>query len=178
MSKTYHTKIIPYQQEWPEKFELEKQRLQQIFGDKALEIEHIGSTSIHGISSKPIIDIAVLIDHIDDEESFINDLEKISYIHDTEDLSTERHFFRKYGEDDFHLSIAYNNQGGFWLRQILFRDYLRNHLDLRDEYGNLKKDLLEQDPSGSDEYIRGKTNFVYKVLNLAGWKEDQKHKDN
>ncbi len=178
MNNISHTKIVPYQKEWPEKFELEKQKLQPIFGDKALEIEHIGSTSIPGLSSKPIIDIAVLIEHIDDAESFINDLEKIGYSYDPNGIGTERHFLRKYGEDNFHLSIAYKNQGGFWPRQISFRDYLRNHPDLRDEYDKLKKDLLQQDPSGSDEYISGKTEFVYKVLKLAGWKEGQKYNDN
>lgn len=171
MHNPSHTKIVSYQEEWPKKFESEKQKLQAIFCDKALEIEHIGSTSIPGMSSKPIIDIAVLIDHIDDAESFVNDLKKIGYVHDTDGVSTERHFFRKYREDNFHLSIAYKNQGGFWPRQILFRDYLRNHLDLRNEYDTLKQNLLEQDPSGSDEYIGGKTDFVYKILELAGWEE-------
>ena len=169
-----HTKIIPYQESWKQKFEEEKNKLKEIFGDYVISIEHIGSTSIPGLSSKPIIDIAVLINHIDDAESFINDLKEIDYTHDTGGVSTERHFFRKYGKENFHLSICYKNQGGFWARQVLFRDYLRNNPDMRDEYDKLKKSLLQQDPLGSDAYISGKTDFVYKVLRLADWKEGQK----
>jgi len=169
-----HTKLLPYQESWKKKFQEESKKLKEIFGEQALAVEHIGSTSIPGLSSKDIVDIAVLIDHIDDAGRFIGGLEKIGYAHDTRGVSTERHFFRKYGKDNFHLSICYKNQGGFWPRQMLFRDYLRNHSHLRDEYDTLKKNLLHQDPLGSDEYVNGKTDFVYKVLKLAGWKEGQK----
>ena len=134
-------------------FEREKQALITVFGEKALNIEHIGSTSVPGLSSKPIIDIAVLIDHVDDADMFVEKLEELGYVIDTRALSTERHFFRKYEDRNFHLSIAYRNQGGFWSRQILFRDYLRNHPELRDEYDDLKKKLLEKDPRNRQKFL-------------------------
>jgi len=48
---------------------------------------------------------------------------------------------------------------------------LRSHPDVRDEYAALKKDLIEKYPDGVGEYSEGKTEFVQKVLDLAGWKE-------
>jgi len=42
---------------------------------------------------------------------------------------------------------------------------------VRDEYAALKKDLIEKYPDGVGEYSEGKTEFVQKVLDLAGWKE-------
>lgn len=89
--------------------------------------------------------------------------------------STERYFYTKGVPIKYHLSIAYADRGGFWSRQILFRDYLKNHPGVRDEYAGLKEDLLQKYPSGSDEYMRGKTGFVQKVLKLAGLKEGQKY---
>lgn len=166
-----HKTIVPYREVWPEKFAEEKEKLQKIFGDEALAIEHIGSTSVPGLASKDIIDIAVLIDHIDNADQFIDDLEKIGYTYDTRGFSTERHFLRKYGEENFHLSIAYKNQGSFWERQILFRDFLRDHDAYRDEYQTLKEELIKKDPEGSDEYISGKTEFVERVLQLAGFND-------
>jgi GrpB-like predicted nucleotidyltransferase (UPF0157 family) len=165
---TSHTKILPYQTDWPQKFESEKEKIQSVFSEKALKIEHIGSTSISGLSSKPIIDIAVLIENHNDADSFTEPLANIGYIpHPTYPKSTERYFYIKGDPIEYHLSIAYADQGGFWDRQILFRDYLRNHPETRDEYGNLKIELLKKYPTGKDGYIEGKSDFINKVLKLA-----------
>jgi len=166
--KDPHTILVPHQSSWNDKFENEKVKLQDIFGNKAIAIEHIGSTSIPGLSSKPIIDIAVLIEKREDGDSFIKILEGFGYFHDKQNSSGERHLFRKGDLTEFHLSIAYKDNGSFWERQILFRDYLRNHSDSRDEYKKLKENLLQNDPSGKDVYISGKSDFVNMVLKLAG----------
>lgn len=173
MNDISNTKIVPYQYDWPKKFQAEKERLQDIFGSKALEIEHIGSTSIEGLSSKPIIDIVVMIENHQDVGIFTDPLAKIGYKFDSS--STERYYYVKGDPVKYHLSIAYADQGGFWVRQILFRDYLRNHHDSRDEYAKLKEGLSQKDSIGNDEYIGGKSDFVYKILSLAGWKGDQRY---
>jgi GrpB-like predicted nucleotidyltransferase (UPF0157 family) len=53
---------------------------------------------------------------------------------------------------------------------------LRNHPESRDQYAKLKENLLQKDLTGGDEYIVGKTDFVYMILGLAGWNIDQKYK--
>lgn len=167
MQDLSHTILFPYQDSWAEKFDQEKKRLLEVFGDKAVAIEHIGSTSIPGLSSKPIIDIAVLVERADEADGFIESLEGLGYQFDKPSSSTERHLFRKGDPTEFHLSIAYKDRGGFWERQILFRDYLRKHDDIRDEYARLKTVLIENDPTGKGSYIAGKSGFVNKVLDLA-----------
>jgi len=142
MNNIAHVIIIPYQSSWSEKFLQEKKRLQKIFGTKAIEIEHIGSTSIDGLSSKPIIDIAVMINNHMNADVFTKPLDKIGYkFHSS---STERHFYRKGNPVEYQLSIAYADRGSFWPRQILFRDYLRNHIEARDEYAHLKKTFFNK----------------------------------
>jgi GrpB-like predicted nucleotidyltransferase (UPF0157 family) len=165
MSDTSHTQLLPYQASWKEKFQTEKEKLQNIFGDKALKIEHIGSTSIEGLLAKPIIDIAVMVKNHEEADEFTESLSKIGYKFDS--MSTERHYYTKGSPDEFHLSIAYIDRGGFWERQILFRDYLRSHSEARDEYAEIKVAMLLKDPTGSDEYIAGKSEFVQKILKLA-----------
>jgi len=158
---------MPYQPSWKSKFEAEEVKLKEIFNGKAIAIQHIGSTSIPGLASKPIIDMAVLIEKREDGDSFIKLLEEFEYSFDQLNSSGERHLFRKGNPTEFHLSIAYKDKGCFWERQILFRDYLRKHSDFRDEYQRLKESLLQNDPSGKDSYIGGKTEFVNRVLTLA-----------
>jgi len=167
MHNLSHTILISYQTTWADKFEIEKIKLQKVFGNKATAIEHIGSTSIPGLSAKPIIDIAVLIERREDGDSFIESVERLGYLYDMPKSSGERHFFRKGNPTEFHLSIAYEDSGGFWKRQILFRDYLRDHSNFRDEYQKLKEKLLQNDPTGQDTYLDGKSEFVSRVLALA-----------
>lgn len=176
MSDSSHTILLPYQSSWKEKFNQEKKKLLEVFSVKAIAIEHIGSTSIPGLSAKPIIDIAVLIEKAEEGDGFVESLKEFGYWHDEPSSSGERHFFRKGSPTEFHLSMAYKDKGGFWDRQILFRDYLRANPEARDEYDKLKKDLLEKDPTGRDQYIKGKTEFVQKTLKLAGFKESQKYR--
>jgi len=167
--------MIPYQKDWPAKFSSEKELLQKLFGAAALQIEHIGSSSIPGLCSKPIVDIAIMIENHEEADAYTEPLSKVGYKFHS--LSTERHFYTKGDPIEYHVSIAYANRGGFWKRQILFRDYLRTHFEARDEYAALKTDLLKKAPTGKGEYLSGKTDFVYKILTLAGWKKGQKFRD-
>ena len=173
MKDLSHTTLILYQPLWKDKFKTEETKLKKIFRDKAIAIEHIGSTSIPGLSAKPIIDIAVLIEKKEDGDSFIEAVGSLGYQYDKLNSSGERHFFRKGNPTESHLSIAYKDKGNFWERQILFRDYLRNYPDSRNEYQKLKQELLQNDPTGKTSYISGKSEFVSKVLELATTRNKQ-----
>ena len=167
MNDISHTQLLSSQSSWKEKFQTEKDELQKIFSDAAISIKHIGSTSIDGLSSKPIIDIVVLIEKREDADNFVESLNRLGYWYDKENSSGERHFFRKGDPTEFHLSIAYTDKGSFWKRQTLFRDYLQNHPEVRNEYAKLKENLLKEDPTGSDGYISGKSEFIQRIIILA-----------
>ncbi len=168
-----HEKILESDPKWAEAYAEEAEKLRPVFGESLVEIEHIGSTSIPGLAAKPIVDIAVLIKNHEEADNFIEPLLALGYKFDREMHEKtefpERHFFRKSEPTQFHLSIAYADKAKFWPRQILFRDYLRSHPEDRDRYGELKKKLLEADPTGVGSYISGKTEFVQEILNKAGF---------
>jgi len=162
------TKIIdmdlePYNPEWKELFEKEKGLLKNIIGDEALDIQHIGSTAVSGIQSKPIIDIAVLLRSFPTAESFFDQLESLGYEYSKERSSSERYFFTKGDPVEYHLSLV-NPETSLLQRQVEFRDYLIKHLETAKEYEDLKKDLINKYPSGKDEYSYGKSEFISKVL--------------
>ncbi len=165
---TSHQEVREYDSKWAETYEQEANRIKSLLGDKITRIEHIGSTSITELASKPIIDIVVEVPTSEDAESLIEPLATLGYL-SSKDISTERHFLKKGMPTQFHLSICYGDKGSFFERQILFRDYLREHKEDRDEYATLKKDLLQKDPTGKSEYIGGKTDFVMRVLKKAGF---------
>ena len=181
--------IEQFQPTWRGKFEDEKRSLTAVFGEKALEIEHIGSTAILDLPSKPIIDIAMMIATHEDADGFTDGLCQLGYEYYPSTLwnippdRAERHFYTKGDPIEYHLSVAYADRGGFWRRQILFRDYLRAHPESRDEYAKLKVDLMRQhqyqrpSQSSGSGYSAGKTDFVHGILDLAGWKKGQKDRD-
>lgn len=165
--------IENYSSEWPKKYELEAEKIRAVLGDDAEDIQHIGSTSIPSVIAKPLIDIGVLVDSIDDIDSFVKKLEPLGYLYKSDMSSVERIFLRKGDPVEYHLSIACPKHT-FWKRQINFRDYLRNHPELVEEYNQLKLKNVEITPeedfsdlSRSKVYNQGKGEFVAKVLKLA-----------
>ncbi len=165
--------IENYSSEWPKKYEIEAEKIRTILGDDVKDIQHIGSTSIPGMIAKPLIDIGVLVDSIDDINSFVEKLEPLGYSYKPDMSSVERIFLRKGNPVEYHLSIACPKHT-FWKRQMIFRDYLRKHPELIEEYNQLKSKNIEITPaedffdlSRSKVYKQGKGDFVEKVLKLA-----------
>lgn len=164
---------------WIDKFKKESLVLGGLFNN-IIDIQHIGSTSIYGLRSKPIIDIAILVDSIEDKKYFIDKLLNLKYIYKKDLSSQERLFFRKGEPVEYHLSIT-EPKYSFWNRNILFRDYLLRHKKLALEYQKLKESNLRncnkkdlKDLSLSDVYNYGKTDFVNKILKLAGYSDQLK----
>lgn len=58
--------IVPYDPNWPRHFSTISSELRQLLGNKVVAIDHIGSTSVHGLSAKPLIDIDVTVDGVAD----------------------------------------------------------------------------------------------------------------
>jgi len=164
---------------WTEKFRIESEKIKLLLGESVIDIQHIGSTSISGMVAKPLIDIAVLVDSIDDILFFTEKLKSLEYAYKPDMSSVERIFLRKGSPVEYHLSIACLKHT-FWNRQIMFRDFLRKHPELVEEYNNLKLKNIEVTPkedfcdlSKSKIYNQGKGEFVAKVLKLANLKVDQ-----
>lgn len=165
--------LLKYQNSWIKKFQLEMTEIREVLGGLVKDIQHIGSTSIPGMTAKPIIDIAVLVDSVEDISYFIERLSTIGYLYFLDMSSVERIFLRKGDPIEYHLSISCSKYE-FWDRNIMFRDCLRNHPELIEEYIQLKLDNIALTPeidfkdlSKSQIYNNGKGEFVKKVLDLA-----------
>ena len=58
--------IAPYSESWPKEFQRLARKLRSILGDRAVRIDHIGSTSVPGLAAKDRIDIQVTVASLDD----------------------------------------------------------------------------------------------------------------
>lgn len=169
--------IQPYSQEWPRKFAKERNLIETHLGNAIFDIQHIGSTSIPGLSAKPIIDIMVAVKSLGEAGALHLALAELGYEYKPDMSSTERQFFRKGDPVEFHLSVAQPDHTPFWHRQIFFREYLIEHPEYAREYEKIKQEAIAEVPesdlrdlSRSKGYSEKKGPFIQKVLTLA-WDE-------
>ena len=72
--------IVDYDQQWPELFGREAVRIRAALGNRALRIEHTGSTAVPGLVAKPIIDMLLVVIDSTDEDAYVPDLEAAGYV--------------------------------------------------------------------------------------------------
>ena len=89
--------VLPYDKVWKSDFEAIKAEIEEALGDLILCVEHVGSTSVEGMSAKPCIDIDVVIKDYSVFEAVVLCLATIGYIHEGDLGIKDREAF-KYSE--------------------------------------------------------------------------------
>lgn len=161
-------RLVPHQDEWVNQFAEEAARLADGLGSGALTVEHVGSTAIHPIDAKPIIDILVAVNSLDEAENLTPVLKTLGYTRKPKGDLPDRRFFVKGPEDarTHHLSLTQIGSPT-WVGHVLFRDYLRSNEQTRSEYQMLKRALAERYPSDRDTYTKEKAPFITEILKRA-----------
>ena len=160
--------LCSYNEKWVEEFEKEQINLKNIFSDLAFSIEHIGSTSIPGLSAKPIIDIAVGIERLEDFDNVRYIFENIKDYEIKENPTPGEILIVKGTEDiTTHLIHVMEYTSSRYIESILFRDYLINHPDLIKEYESLKSELAIKYANDRKTYTANKNDFIQNVLKKA-----------
>ena len=80
--RTTHVVVLPYDPKWNEDFSAIRAELEAAMGELALRIEHVGSTSVEGMSAKPCIDVDVVIQDRTCLKAAIERLASIGYVHE------------------------------------------------------------------------------------------------
>ncbi|MBP1947448.1 GrpB family protein [Virgibacillus litoralis] len=160
--------LVKYNPNWKLQFEYEKKRINTMIGNKVVEIEHIGSTSIKGLDSKPIIDIMAGVQDLEKVATFVPPLSKIEYEYVPKPELTYRKFFRKgmQGQGTCHLHICEFNSSE-WNEKLLFRDYLRLHPNIAQAYVSLKKELAANYKFDRPTYTMKKEPFIKTIIEKA-----------
>lgn len=163
-------KLETYNPNWKNLFIQEKEAIIQAISPKPIRVEHIGSTSIHNLPAKPIIDIMLGFDSIQEMNKSVQEIQSLGYdyIQEYEDLMPERRFFIKRTNNikQFHLHAVKQNST-FWIRHLLFRKHLRTNEKDRLLYFQLKQELATIEWKDENEYAEAKTDFIRKIEQKA-----------
>ncbi|MBI4198224.1 MAG: GrpB family protein [Chloroflexi bacterium] len=155
--------VADYDPRWPAMFQAERTLVASATGISVADIEHVGSTSVPGLSAKPILDLMAAVASLGGAERYRRSLEAIGYEWRGEMGVPGRVFLRKGEPRTHHLYLAARGNE-FWERTLLFRDYLRRHGDTMREYEALKRDLMERSGGDVNAYGRGKGPFIEAVI--------------
>ena len=154
--------IAPYDSSWPEQFELEKSRLVLLFPE-LIEIQHIGSTAVPGLSAKPIIDLMAIVASMPVTDELLPKLCENGYVTSAEFNATldDRRWLMRHagGRRTHHLHLVLPNSE-HWSSTIGFRDRLRADAQLAAEYAALKKMLSSTMGSDREAYTAAKSRFI------------------
>lgn len=168
--------LYPHEKEWDKTARKTIALFKSIFGDDAVDIQHIGSSSIPNIPSKPIIDIAIAVKRFEDAYPHLMALESHGFIRCNYDNLGEI-FLSKSGDlpntRTHHIHTVLHNSRQ-WNDYIFFRDYLTVHPDKAYAYGELKQRLKAAYPYDRTKYTEGKAEFIEKILNLRSGRNNDK----
>ena len=157
--------IVPYNDEWPLLFETIKKEIKKSIVDNDVIIEHIGSTSVKNLDSKPIIDILIGVGS-NGLDMYIKPIKNLgyTYIKDYEIETPNRRFFfyEKSKKRIAHIHLVKKNSRWF-KRHLAFRNELRSNEIIRKKYQNLKNSISKKEWKNGNEYADAKTKFIRSV---------------
>lgn len=165
--------LVSYDSEWPLLAQIEIDKIKSVFPvDAIIDIQHVGSTAIVGLSAKPIIDIQIAVSSLENIKLLaVPGLQKLGYEYWANNPDPKQMFFVKgmppYGEKRTHHVHIFEQDSEHWCNKLLFRDYLRLHSDVANEYEQLKLKLAHEHLYDREKYTDAKMDFVNKVLQLA-----------
>jgi GrpB-like predicted nucleotidyltransferase (UPF0157 family) len=167
--KKGYLELMDYQTNYPAIYEKEKEELLRIYKDRIKQIDHVGSTSIKDIVSKPIIDITIQTDDLDDFKKFTeSNVEGETYTVKKEPTMGGDYLIRKEEDGKVKAFIHVYKTGDMnGLATIMFRDYMNNHEDEKKRYEKLKMDLYKKYKDDRQSYVYGKDEYIKGVIKKA-----------
>ena len=158
--------LVEYDSSWPELFEQESNRIHSVLGSKALQIEHVGSTSIPGLCAKPIIDILLVVKDSADESSYVPALAAAGYVLQIREPDWFEHRLFKGPDTDINLHVFSLGTSEID-RMLRFRDWLRTNDTDRDKYAQVKRSLAKNKWRHVQHYANAKTAIVHEIMKRA-----------
>lgn len=147
---------------WPAVFDGVRDRLARALGDRALSIEHVGSTAVPGLWAKPVIDVDLTVADSADEPSWLPDVEALGFELRVREPEWEEHRFLKSMAPEVNLHV-WSRGAREPRRHRAFRDWLRAHDDDRARYADVKRSVAARGFDDAMLYNNEKAWVVYDI---------------
>lgn len=168
--RTTKVVVVPYDKEWVQAFDTIKNELEAAVGRLITAVEHVGSTSVAGMSAKPCIDIDVVIKDYSVFDAVVKGLAAIGYEHEGDLGIKDREAFKYSGKTHLmkhHLYVCPQYSAELH-RHITFRDFLKSNPKAVEEYSRVKETAAKLYPDDIDGYIQYKTPCIQQMYARCG----------
>jgi GrpB-like predicted nucleotidyltransferase (UPF0157 family) len=159
-------RLVAYDSAWPELYAREATRIRHALGDRALLVEHVGSTSVPGFTAKPIVDIVLAVADSADEAAYVPALEAAGYRLRIREPGWHEHRLFKGPDTDVNLHV-FTAGSSEVERMVLFRDWLRISAEDRGRYAAAKRALARRRWQHVQQYADAKTPVVEEIIARA-----------
>lgn len=163
--------VEEYNEQWPAWFTIIATVLQKTLTNLPLDIVHVGSTSVKGLKSKPIIDIDIIAVK-SNYQQIIEKLARLGYIHEGTLGIEGREAFRLENTElleqlpSHHLYLCYPDSKGLE-DHLYLKEYLNRNPEVIQKYGALKEQLAKQFRTDIDGYMHGKSKLISLMIEKA-----------
>jgi len=158
--------LSEYDPAWPQRFLQLEEKTRDALGSLALQIEHVGSTSVPGLAAKPIIDALLVVPDSSREESYVPQLESAGFVLRIREPNWFEHRLLRPPEADAHIHVF--SQGCSEINRLLgFRNRLRSSESDRNLYLMTKRQLAARVWKHTQNYADAKTEIVEEILSRA-----------
>ena len=168
--RTAKVEVVPYDKEWSKAFDTIKNEIKTAAGHLITTVEHVGSTSVPGMSAKPCIDIDVVIKDYSVFDAVVKSLAQLGYEHEGDLGIKDREAFKYSGKPHLmkhHLYVCPQYSAELH-RHVTFREFLRNNPDAVKRYSEVKEIAAKLYPDDIDGYIQYKTPCIQQMYALCG----------
>ena len=170
--RTSRVIVAPYDVAWKSAFEDIKIEIESALGDLIIGIEHVGSTSVKGMSAKPCIDVDVVIKDYTVFDAVVSKLASIGYIHEGNLGIKDREAFKYTDKPHLmthHLYVCPQNSEELH-RHVMFRAFLRSNAEAARKYSSEKETAAELFPNDIDKYNEYKSPCIEELYKQCGLK--------
>lgn len=159
--------VVPYDDKWPEMFEAESSLIKTLLDGVAKDVHHIGSTSVPGLSAKPVIDMLLEVSDINELDTYNSSMARAGYVARGENGIPGRRYFIKGGDQRSHQVHAFAVGDAQVSKHLAFRDYLRRNKDIAGKYAEIKHLAALLSRNDVHRYSTLKADFIEHHLQLA-----------
>lgn len=155
--------LVEYDPAWPTMYQRQADRIRSALGDRAIIVEHMGSTAVPGLLAKPCVDILLAVEDAADDAAYVPDLEAAGYVLRISE-EYDGHPHRVFKGPEINLNLHVWSAGSTEIdRHLDFRDWLRAHPEDRDRYASAKRELAGKDWVFMQEYADAKDEVVLEI---------------
>lgn len=162
--------VLPYDRAWKSDFEKIKREIENAIGDSIIGIEHVGSTSVEGMSAKPCIDLDVVIKDYSVFDTVVRELERIGYVHEGNLGIKDREAFGY--TDKPHLQVHHlyvcPQDSEELHRHVTFREFLKSNPQAVKKYSSVKETAAQLFPDDIEKYMAFKAPCIEELYRMCG----------